>query len=149
MQKVKVPFISFDYVNAQIKQEVLRSVEDFIDQQYYVLGPQVVQFEQSFADYCGTKYCVGVSNGLDALHLALRALDIQPGDEVIAPANTYIASILAILHAGARPILVEPRLETYNIDPEKIEEAITSKTKAIMPVPVSYTHLTLPTICSV
>ena len=107
--------------------EVLRSG-------WYVLGKEVAEFEKEFAAYCGAKYCVGVANGLDALTLALRAYDFPKDSEVIVPSNTYIATILAVVNAGLKPILVEPDIETYNIDVKLIEKAITTKTKAIMPV---------------
>jgi dTDP-4-amino-4,6-dideoxygalactose transaminase len=101
---------------------------------WYVLGKEVEAFEQEYAAYCGTKYCVGVGNGLDAMHLALRAWGIGPGDEVIVPSNTYIATWLAVSHAGATPVPVEPDRRTYNLDPSLIECAITPRTKAILPV---------------
>ena len=101
---------------------------------WYILGSGVKQFEQEFAGYCGTKYCVGVANGLDALILSLKVFGFEPGDEVIVPSNTYIATILSILHNGLKPVLVEPSIKTYNIDPKKIEEKITPRTKAIMVV---------------
>ncbi len=99
---------------------------------WYILGKSVKTFEEQFAAYCGTSYCVGVANGLDALTISLKALGFAAGDEVIVPSNTYIATILSILHNQMKPVLVEPDIQTYNIDPEKIEEKITSKTKAIM-----------------
>jgi dTDP-4-amino-4,6-dideoxygalactose transaminase len=101
---------------------------------WYVLGKEVEAFEDEFATYCETKHCVGVGNGLDALHLIVRAYGIMPGDEVIVPANTYIATWLAVTYAGATPVPVEPNERTYNLDPEKIEQAITPKTKAILVV---------------
>src|SRR5690348_16850099 len=101
---------------------------------WYVLGKEVETFEQEFADYCGVKYCVGVGNGLEALHLILRAYEIGEGDEVIVPANTYIATWLAVSYAGAAPVPVEPDPRTCNIDPKRIRAAITSRTKAILPV---------------
>ena len=101
---------------------------------WFVLGSQVTDFEKQFADYCETQYCIGVANGLDAITLSLVALDYPKGSEVIVPSNTYIASILSILQAGLVPVLVEPDINTYNIDPSKIEEKITSKTKAILVV---------------
>jgi len=100
----------------------------------YILGQEVSNFEKEFARYCGSKYCVGVGNGLDALHLALRALGIGKGDEVIVPSNTYIATWIAVSITGAMPVPVEPQENTYNIDPSLIERAITHKTKAILPV---------------
>ncbi|MNK20097.1 dTDP-3-amino-3,6-dideoxy-alpha-D-galactopyranose transaminase [compost metagenome] len=101
---------------------------------WYILGKQVGQFEQSFASYCGVEHCIGVASGLDALVLSLRYFRFTPGDEVIVPANTYIASILAIMQVGLKPVLVEPDINTYNIDPEKIECAITRRTRAILVV---------------
>jgi dTDP-4-amino-4,6-dideoxygalactose transaminase len=101
---------------------------------WYILGGQVKQFETDFAAYCGTANCTGVANGLDALILALRAFHFQPGDEILVPSNTYIATILAVLHNGLVPVPVEPDLRTYNMDPAKIEARITSRTKAILPV---------------
>jgi len=101
---------------------------------WYVLGSSVQKFEEEFAQYCTTKYCVGVANGLDALTIALSCWRFIPGDEVLVPSNTYIATILAIIHNNLKPILVEPDIVTYNIDPTKIEEKITSKTRAIIPV---------------
>ncbi|MCB9335181.1 MAG: DegT/DnrJ/EryC1/StrS family aminotransferase [Flavobacteriales bacterium] len=101
---------------------------------WYVLGKNVETFENEFASFTGSKYCLGVASGLDALILSLKAFNFQSGDEVIVPSNTYIASIIAIIHAGLKPVLVEPNIDTYNIDPLKIEEKITSKTKAILVV---------------
>ncbi len=101
---------------------------------WYILGGSVQKFEKEFAHYCGTEYCVGVANGLDALVLALKCWDYSAWDEVLVPSNTYIATILAILHNNLTPILVEPDITTYNIDPTKIEEKITSRTRAILPV---------------
>src|ERR1017187_4120498 len=101
---------------------------------WYVLGKEVEAFEQEYAAYCGSKHCVGVGNCLDAMQLVLRAWEIGPGDEVIVPSNTYIATWLAISYAGATPVPVEPDPRTYNLDPNRIEAAITPRTRAIMPV---------------
>ena len=101
---------------------------------WYILGNNVVQFETEFASYCGTAHCVGLASGLDALSLALKCFDFRPGDEVIVPSNTYIATILSIVQNGLTPVLVEPDITTYNIDPTLIEEKITSRTRAIMVV---------------
>lgn len=101
---------------------------------WYILGRQVAQFEQSFANYCGVEHCIGVASGLDALVLSLRYFGFNPGDEVIVSANTYIASILAIIQVGLKPVLVEPDIDTYNINPQKIESAITARTRAILVV---------------
>jgi dTDP-4-amino-4,6-dideoxygalactose transaminase len=101
---------------------------------WYILGKKVAEFEKEYAAYCDSKFCVGVANGLDALTISLKALDLQKGDEVIVPSNTYIATILSIVQNGLQPILVEPDIQTYNIDPDKIEAAITQRTKVIMVV---------------
>src|SRR6185503_3886940 len=101
---------------------------------HYILGPEVAAFESEFAAYCEAAHCIGVANGLDALHLILRAMEIGAGDEVIVPTNTYIATWLAVSFAGATPVPVEPDEKTYNLDPARIEDAITPRTKAIMPV---------------
>lgn len=131
---MKIPFVSFAETNRQIKEEITAAFEATFDSRWYILGENVKKFEKEFASFCETKHCIGVSNGLDALFLSLKALDIGPGDEVIVPANTYIASALAISYTGATPVFVEPSVLTYNIDPTCIEAAITSATKAIMPV---------------
>ncbi len=131
---MSVPFVSFEAVNSTIRGEILQSFEDFFDSAWYVLGDKVKAFEEQYAVFNGVNHCIGVSNGLDALHIALKVLNIGPQDEVIVPSNTFIATALAVSYVGAKPIFVEPDINTYNIDPEKIERAITSKTKAIMPV---------------
>ncbi|WP_046758380.1 DegT/DnrJ/EryC1/StrS family aminotransferase [Kordia jejudonensis] len=133
-----IKFLDLHTLNARFETEFQQEFKKFLDSGYYVLGNNVKAFEKSYANYCGTDYCVGVSNGLDALILILEAYKIlgklHEGDEVIVPANTYIASILGITKAGLKPVLVEPDLETFNIDPIKIEAAITLKTKAILVV---------------
>jgi dTDP-4-amino-4,6-dideoxygalactose transaminase len=131
---VKIPFLSFELINKQIKAETLASFEQFFDNAWYVLGEQVKKFEQEYAEFNKVEHCVGVSNGLDALHIALITLGVGKGDEVIVPSNTYIATVLAVSYVGAIPVFVEPDIKSYNIDPAKIEAAITPKTKAIMPV---------------
>jgi dTDP-4-amino-4,6-dideoxygalactose transaminase len=129
-----IPFLSLKETYLELQSEIDEAVHNVLSKGIYILGDEVDSFEQEFANYCGTKYCVGVSNGLDALHLVLRAWDIGPGDEVIVPSNTYIATWLAVSYAGATPVPVEPDANTYNIDPLKIEAAITQRTKAIIPV---------------
>jgi dTDP-4-amino-4,6-dideoxygalactose transaminase len=131
---MKIPFLSFEYVNSRLKQEMLEAFENFFDSQWYILGDRVSEFESLYAEFSKTAYAVGVSNGLDALHLSLKALGIGQGDEVIIPSNTYIATALAVSYSGATPVFVEPDVRTYNIDPLKITHAITKKTKAIIPV---------------
>ena len=104
------------------------------EKSWYIDGKEDEAFEKAFAEYCGTKYCVGCGNGLDALMLSLRTLGVGEGDEVLVPSNTYIATALAVTYVGATPVFVEPDIRTFNVDPTKIEEKITDKTKAIMPV---------------
>ncbi len=133
-----IPFLDLKSINAQYRDELIEACTKVIDSGWYVQGTEHKAFEEEFAEYCGVKHCIGVANGLDALTLILRAYKemgiLQEGDEVIVPANTYIASILAISENGLTPVLVEPNISTYNIDPALIEEKITIKTKAIMSV---------------
>jgi dTDP-4-amino-4,6-dideoxygalactose transaminase len=133
-----IKFLDLQKINVQYQEQFQQKMKSVLDKGWFVLGNEVKTFETDFADYCGTKHCIGVGNGLDALVLIFKAYiqlgKLQKGDEIIVPANTYIASILAILQADLVPILVEPRLETYNINPDLIEEKITKKTKAIVAV---------------
>lgn len=131
---MKVPFLDFVGPYEELKQELDEAYFRFMRSAWYILGKEVEAFEEEYAHFCGTKYCVGVGNGLEALHLALRGYGIGKGDEVIVPSNTYIATWLAVSYAGAEPIPVEPDPQTCNLAPERIEAAITRKTKAIMPV---------------
>lgn len=133
-----IHFLNLKKLNQPFEVAFQKKMKQFLEGGWYILGNEVKQFETDFAAYCGTKHCIGVGNGLDALVLIFKAYihlgKLEKGDEVIVPANTYIASILAILQADLVPVLVEPRLETFNINPEAIEAKITSKTKAILPV---------------
>ncbi len=131
---MKVPFASFRPMERELNTELKDAFDRVLDNSWYILGKEDEAFEQAFAGYVGAKNCIGVGNGLEALEMSLIALGIGPGDEVIVPSNTYIASVLAISYAGAVPVLVEPDIRTYNIDPARIESAITDKTRAIMPV---------------
>jgi dTDP-4-amino-4,6-dideoxygalactose transaminase len=135
---MNVPFLDLKTINAQYRQELIDAATQVIDSGWYIQGQQLKAFEEKFADYCGTKQCIGVANGLDALTLTLRAwkelAKIKEGDEVIVPANTYIASILAITENRLKPVLVEPDEATYNLCPRNAEAAITSKTRAILAV---------------
>lgn len=131
---MKVPFVSFEPMHTEIRTELDNAYKRVMDSNYFIQGSECHAFEEEFAKYCGVKYCVGVGNGLDALYLVLRALDIQAGDEVIVPSNTYIATALAVSYTGAKPVFVEPNLDSYNINPEMIEEKITINTKAIIAV---------------
>lgn len=129
-----MPFLDFAGPYAELKAELDEAYFRFMRSAWYILGREVEAFEQEFASYCGTRHCVGVGNGLEALHLILRAYGIGPGDEVIVPSNTYIATWLAVSYAGAVPVPVEPDSRTYNLDASRVEAAITARTKAIMPV---------------
>ena len=133
-----IPFLDLKAINAQYRDELVRACTRVIDSGWYISGNELAQFEQEFANYCGTKYAIGVANGLDALILTLRAWKelgkLKAGDEVIVPSNTYIASILAISANDLVPVLVEPDLATYNLCSVKTEAVITSKTRAILPV---------------
>ena len=131
---MNIPFLSFAPMHQPLKAEMMEAFSEFYDRSWFVLGDAVKEFERSYAKFNEVNYAVGVSNGLDALHIALKTLNIGPGDEVIIPSNTYIATALACSYVGAVPVFVEPDINTYNIDKNKIEAAITSKTKAIMPV---------------
>ena len=131
---MKVPFVSFLPMEKELEKELRSAFDRVFTRSWYIEGKEDRAFEKAFADYCGVKHCIGVGNGLDALMLALKALGIGAGDEVIIPANTFIATALAVTYTGATPVLVDPRLDTFNIDPDLIEEKITAKTKAIMPV---------------
>lgn len=133
-----VLFLDLKKINLRQEAEFERAFKELLNSGWYILGQQVKNFEEKFAAYCGTKYCIGVANGLDALILILEAYKkigfMEEGDEVLVPSNTYIASILAISKAGLIPVLVEPSIQDYLIDPNLIEAKITSKTKAILPV---------------
>jgi dTDP-4-amino-4,6-dideoxygalactose transaminase len=131
---VRVPLLDFSGPYDELKTELDDAYDRFMRSGWYILGKEVDSFEEEYAGYCGTKYCIGVGNGLDALHLILRALGIGLGHEVIVPSNTYIATWLAVSYAGAAPVPVEPDPRTFNIDPDRIEAAITLRTRAIMPV---------------
>jgi dTDP-4-amino-4,6-dideoxygalactose transaminase len=132
-----------------IEKEIQEKLQQFFARGWYVLGEEVDAFEQEFSDYVGQAYCVGVANGLEALFLSLKVLGVGEGDEVIVPANAYIASVLAISHVGAIPVFVEPDSLTHNIDITKIEENITAKTKAILPVHLYGLVSDMPAIVSI
>lgn len=131
---MNIPFLDLKAQHDELRAELREAFERVLDSGWYILGNEVAQFEKEFAGYCESKHCIGVGNGLDALHLILRAYGIGEGDEVIVPSNTYIATWLAASYAGATPIPVEPDERTYNIDPARIEAAITPRTKAIIAV---------------
>jgi len=129
-----VPFLDLGYLHQSIRESLDAAYRRVIDSGWFIMGPELEAFEAEFAQYCEVKHCVGVGNGLEALHLLLRAYDIGPGDEVIVPSNTFIATWLAVTECGATPIPVEPNTTTHNIDPELIAKAINQRTRAIMPV---------------
>jgi dTDP-4-amino-4,6-dideoxygalactose transaminase len=131
---MNVPFVDLESLHRGLASELEQAWRMVADGGQYVLGPQVEAFEDEFARYCGARYCVGVGNGLDALTLTLRAMGVAPGDEVIVPGITFIATWLAVSHVGAIPVPVEPHPLTFNIDPARIEEAVTSRTTAVLPV---------------
>jgi dTDP-4-amino-4,6-dideoxygalactose transaminase len=134
MTKREIPFLDMKPHYLELKDELDQAYQRVMQSGWYILGGEVEAFEQEFASYVGAKHCVGVGNGLEALQLILMGYGIGARDEVIMPANTYIASWLAVSYTGARPVPVEPDAGTYNIDPQRIERAITPRTKAIMPV---------------
>jgi len=131
---VNTPFLDLRAAYVELKSEIDVAVAQVLNSGWYVLGEEVEAFEREFAVYCETDHAIGVANGLDALHLALRAMEVGPGDEVIVPSNTFIATWLAVSQCGAIPVPVEPDPRTFNIDPLKLEPAITSRTKVLVPV---------------
>lgn len=133
-EEISVPFVSFLPMERELDEDIRAAFERVYTRSWYIEGVEDAAFEQAFAEYCNSKYCVGVGNGLDALILSLKALGIGKDDEVIVPSNTYIATALAVTYVGATPIFVEPDIQTFNINPGFIKDAITEKTKAIIPV---------------
>jgi dTDP-4-amino-4,6-dideoxygalactose transaminase len=130
----RVPFLDLGEAYREVQAELDAAVSRVLASGWYILGPEVAAFEEEFAAYCGATSCIGVGNGLDALTLALRAMDVGPGDEVIVPSNTYIATWLAVSHCGAIAVPVEPLEATFNLDPARVESAITPRTKVVLPV---------------
>ena len=129
-----IPFLDLHAGYAELRTEIDAAIARVLDSGWYILGPEVEAFEAEFAGYCQADHAIGLANGLDALHLALRAMDVGPGDEVIVPSNTYIATWLAVNQCGAVPVPVEPDPATHNSDPARIEAAITPRTRVILPV---------------
>src|SRR5262245_14348261 len=134
MAHEEVPFLDVAATYRELSADLDAAWHRVMNSGSYILGEEVEAFEAEFAAYCGTSHCIGISNGLDALHLVLRAWGIGPGDEVIVPSNTFIATWLAVSHTGATPVPVEPVEATYNLDPSRIEAAITKRTKAVIAV---------------
>jgi dTDP-4-amino-4,6-dideoxygalactose transaminase len=131
---MNIPFLDVGATYHELREEIDQAVGRVLAGGWYILGSEVEAFEREFADYLGVKHCIGVGNGLDALHLALKARGLGSGDEVLVPSNTYIATWLAVSYCGATPVPVEPDEATYNLDPARLEAAITPRTKAIVPV---------------
>ena len=148
-QPIPVPFVSFRPLEKELDADLRGAFDRVLANSWYIEGREDEAFEKAFAAYCGADYCVGCGNGLDSLVLILKALGIGPGDEVIVPSNTFIATVLAISYAGAEPVLVEPRLATYNLDPDRIEAAITPRTKAIMAVHLYGQCAEMDAICTI
>jgi dTDP-3-amino-3,4,6-trideoxy-alpha-D-glucose transaminase len=132
--RTEVPFLDLTHVNRRVRDRVLAGVSDLIDSGAFTNGPQVAALERAFADYCGTKHCVGVGSGLDALRLALIAAGVEAGDEVVVPANTFVATLEAVTQAGAVPVLVDVSERDYNLDIEAAESAISARTALLLPV---------------
>lgn len=149
MKEMQVPFVSFLPMERELDAGLHTAFARVLDNSWYIGGREGEAFEQAFARYCGTEYCVGCGNGLDALTLILKAYGIGEGDEVIVPSNTFIATALAVSYAGAKPVFAEPLLETYNIDPAGIEEKITPRTKAVMAVHLYGQCADMDAICAI
>ena len=131
---MRVPFVSLTPMHNELRAELDAAYAGVLERSNFIQGSECAAFEKEYAEYCGAKHCVGVATGLDALYLILKAMGIGAGDEVIVPSNTFIATALAVSYVGATPVFVEPTIESYNIDTVRVEEKITSKTKAIIPV---------------
>lgn len=131
---MKIPFSTFEHMHAEIKAEMTEKFNSMYDIGWFIQGKECEEFEKEFAEYNGSKYCVGIGNGLEAIIIALQALGIKEGDEVIVPSNTFIATALAVSYVGAKPILVDPDETTYNLSLKGLEEALSERTKAVIPV---------------
>lgn len=133
-ENLNVPFASLNIMHQKIRKEMIEKFSEIYDNGYFIQSNEGASFEKEYAAFCNTKYCIGCANGLDAIQMILRAMDIGVGDEVIIPSNTFIATALAVTFTGATPVLVEPDLETYTLTADGLSEALTKKTKAIIPV---------------
>ncbi len=129
-----IPFLNFAITHHRLKAEIMKAVEEVYGNNWFILGKKVDEFENSYSKFNSVKHCVGVSNGLDALHIALKSLEVGKGDEVVVPSNTCITTALAVSNVGAKPVFVEPEKDSYTINPTRIEAAITAQTKCIIPV---------------
>ncbi|RZS88896.1 dTDP-4-amino-4,6-dideoxygalactose transaminase [Phyllobacterium myrsinacearum] len=146
---MQVPFVDLSAALKSNRKDILEAVNRVLDGHNLIMGPELAKFEDEFAHYCGAKHCIGVGNGLDAISLSLRALDIGEGDEVIVPSQTFIATWLGVSHVGATPVEVDVELETCLLDPQKIEAKITQKTKAILPVHLFGQPAKMDRICEI
>lgn len=146
---MKIPFATFNKMHEEIKKELQESFNRVLENGWFIKGKEDIKFEQAFANYQGRKCCIGCGNGLDAIILSLKALGVTEGDEVIIPSNTFIATALAVSNLGAIPIFAEPHIETYNINPNRIEEKITPKTKAIIVVHLYGQPAEMDSICKI
>lgn len=146
---MEVLFSTVKFMHDEIREELIQDFNEVLGNNWFICGNEDVKFEKAFAEYQNRKYCIGCGNGLDAIMLSLKALNISQGDEVIIPSNTFIATALAVSYTGATPVFVEPRIETYNINPELIEEKITAKTKAIIVVHLYGQPAEMSMICNI
>lgn len=146
---MQVPFVSFEKMHSEIEQEVQKKFNEVYHNNWFIHGTEDKSFEKEFAEFCDTKYCVGCGTGLDAIMLIIKAMGIGKGDEVIVPSNTFIATALAVSYAGATPVLVEPNIDTYTINPDCIEEKITERTKAIIAVHLYGRTADMDKICEI
>jgi len=144
-----IPFLRLEHMHSQIRAEMMQAFEEVYDANWFLLGQQLSRFEAAYATFNNVRHCLGVSNGLDALRIALTTLNIGPGDEVILPANTFIATALAIIHTGATPVFVDPGDRTYNMEAASLEQVITDKTKAVIPVHLYGQPCNMPDIMAV
>lgn len=144
-----IPFVSFEQMHKEIESEMIDKFQEVYHKNWFIQGEELEAFEEEFAVYCGTKYCVGCGNGLEALFLILKAYSIGEGDEVIVPSNTFIATALAVSYTGAVPVLVEPKIDNYLMNPKLIEEKITERTKAIIPVHLYGQAAPMDEICAI
>lgn len=146
---MNIPFYTMKYMHKEIREEMKNKFLEIYDNDWFILGNEVKSFEHEWANFVGTKYCVGVGNGLEAIYASLLALGIGMGDEVIVPSNTYIATALAVSYTGAKPVLVDPSIDTYNLSKIGLEEAITQKTKAIVAVHLYGQSADMDEICEI
>lgn len=130
----RIPFATFDYMHAAIKTEIMQAIEGVYDRGFFIRGEECTAFEHEFAQWNNSNYAIGVGSGLDAIYLSLKALGIGTGDEILVQSNTFIATVLAISYTGATPILVDPDEITYNMSGKGLKDALTPRTKAIIPV---------------